>query len=124
MLFRSKNVIYDFHHNNDVHKIDRRSVFQFYPMINLWYDIRQALDSHLDLVHLTAEPVSVADMSEEAFGRSFEGELSATPAVYDFQSIHAASFGGTGRYQYSKRETIQAIRAYAQSEPKMEANSN
>lgn len=112
-----KNVIYDFHHNNDLHKIDHRAVFQFYPMINLWYDIRQALSSHLELVHLTAEPISVGEISESAFGKPFETEVGASPPVYDFQSVHASQFGGTGRYQYSKRETIQAIRAYAQSEP-------
>jgi len=116
-----KNVIYDFHHNNDLHKIDHRAVFQFYPMINLWYDIRQALSRHLELVHLTAEPISVGEMSEAAFGKTFETEVGAPPPVYDFQSVHASLFGGTGHYQYSKRETIQAIRAYAQSEPFMGA---
>ena len=33
------------------------------------------------------------------------------------QTRHAALFGAGGRYQYSARESIQAIRAYAQSEP-------
>jgi len=33
------------------------------------------------------------------------------------RTIHANVFGATGLYQYSARETIQAIRAYAQSEP-------
>lgn len=119
-----KNVIYDFHHNNDLHKIDHRSVFQFYPMINLWYDIQEALSRHLELVHLTAEPISVGEMSEAAFGKSFETEAGAPPPVYDFQSVYASQFGGTGRYQYSKRETIQAVRAYAQSEPFMGAVKN
>ena len=31
---------------------------------------------------------------------------------------HAQIFGAPGYYQYSSRETIQAIRAYAQSEPR------
>lgn len=93
-------------------------------MINLWYDIQEALSRHLELVHLTAEPISVGEMSEAAFGKSFETEVGATPPVYDFQSVHAPQFGGTGRYQYSKRETIQAIRAYAQSEPFMGAVKN
>jgi hypothetical protein len=39
-------------------------------------------------------------------------------ACYDFRSKHAALFGGYGGYQYSKRETMLAIRAYAQSEPR------
>jgi hypothetical protein len=33
------------------------------------------------------------------------------------QTRHATLFGAQGPYQYSQRETLQAIRAYAQSEP-------
>jgi hypothetical protein len=69
------------------------------------------------LVHLTAEPISVAEVARDGFGRVFANTLSNSPARYDFQSNHAALFGGHGVYQYSKRETLQAIRAYAQSEP-------
>lgn len=33
-----KNIIFDFHTKNNIAQIESRSVFQFYPMINLWYD--------------------------------------------------------------------------------------
>jgi dTDP-4-dehydrorhamnose reductase len=112
-----KNVIYDFLNGNNLHAIDRRAVFQFYPTVNLWSDIRLALREGLSLVHLTAEPVTVAEVSLEGFGRAFDGETVGNPARYDMQSLHAAPFGGTGRYQYSRRESLLAIRAYAQSEP-------
>mgnify|MGYP001247268408 CR=1 FL=1 len=112
-----KNVIFDFLNGNNLHAIDSRGLFQFYPMVNLWYDIRTALDAGLKLVHLTAEPVGVAEVSEAGFGRPFDNTLDGAPARYDFRSVHAALFGGQGSYQYSRRESIQAIRAYAQSEP-------
>ncbi len=112
-----KNVIFDFLNNNNLHAIDSRGIFQFYPMVNLWYDIQIALKAGLKLVHLTAAPVSVTEISEAGFGKPFEQAQSNPPSVYDFQSKHAALFGGQGAYQYSKRETIQAVRAYAQSEP-------
>lgn len=111
-----KNVIFDFLNDNNLPAIDSRSIFQFYPMVNLWYDIQTALMAGLKLVHLTAEPVSVADVSKQGFGSTFDNTLPAPPAAYDFRSRHAALFGGHGQYQYSVRETIQAIRAYAQSE--------
>src|SRR5688500_10673002 len=38
-----KNVIFDFLNNNNLHAIDSRGIFQFYPMVNLWYDIQAAL---------------------------------------------------------------------------------
>ena len=119
-----KNVIFDFLNNNNLHAIESRGVFQFYPMINLWYDIQRALEAGLSLVHLTAEPISVADVSLQGFGRPFTQTLENPPASYDMRTRHAQIFGSLGQYQYSARETIQAIRAYAQSEPMTKKNEN
>lgn len=112
-----KNIIFDFLNDNNLHSIESRGVFQFYPMVNLWCDIQIALNAGLKLIHLTAEPISVADVSNKGFGKVFEHVLVDTPATYDMRSCHAQVFGATGHYQYCARETIQAIRAYAQSEP-------
>ena len=112
-----KNVIFDFLNENNLGAIESRGVFQFYPMVNLWQDIQLALGAALRVIHLTAQPVSVADISEKGFGKAFNQALTGSPARYDMQTVHAATFGGLGRYQYSARETIQAVRAYAQSEP-------
>lgn len=116
-----KNVIFDFLNNNNLAAIDSRAVFQFYPMVNLWYDLQTALRAGVKLVHLTAAPISVAEVASEGFNRSFEQALAQPAASYDMQSRHAALFGGAGRYQYSRRESLQAIRAYAQSEPRAAA---
>lgn len=113
-----KNVIFDFLNDNNLHSIDSRGVFQFYPMINLWYDIQAALDAGLSLVHLTAEPISVADVSAQGFGKPFEQAQANSPAVYDMRTRYAQLFGASGHYQYNRRETVQAVRAYAQSEPR------
>jgi len=111
-----KNVIFDFLNDNNLNAIESRGIFQFYPMVNLWSDIQTALAAKLSLVHLTAEPLSVADVSFKGFGRPFTQVLANAPARYDMQTRHAQIFGSSGRYQYNARETIQAIRAYAQSE--------
>ena len=113
-----KNVVYDLAHDNNLAAIDRRGVFQFYPTVNLWSDVTLALARGLHLLHLTAAPLSVADVSREGFGREFGNELASPPARYDMRSRHAALFGATGAYQYSRRESLIAIRAYAQSEPR------
>lgn len=112
-----KNVIFDFLNDNNLYAIESRSVFQFYPMVNLWYDIQAALSAGLRLVHLTAAPISVAEVSRQGFGKPFDQTMAGAPATYDMRTRHAAVFGADGSYQYSVRETIQAIRAYAQSEP-------
>lgn len=112
-----KNVIFDFLNDNNLQAIESRGVFQFYPLVSLWYDIQTALNAGLKLVHLTAEPISVADVSLRGFGKAFDQILANTPATYDMRTRHAQIYGASGHYQYSARDTIQAVRAYAQSEP-------
>jgi len=111
-----KNVIYDFLNNNNLHMIDRRGVFQFYPTVNLWWDIKTAMDAGLKLLHLAAEPVSVAQVARDGFNMDFDNELENPPARYDMRSVHAGLYGASGSYQYDRRHTMLAVRAYAQSE--------
>lgn len=118
-----KNVVYDLHNDNRLDAVDSRGVFQFYPMVNLWYDIKKAKKADLKLIHLTAAPISVAEIAAEGFGRRFENVLAGSPASYDLRTRHAAIFGGQGVYQYSVRDTVQAVRAYAQSEPRSDSDA-
>ena len=112
-----KNIIYDLLNNNNLHAIESRNVFQFYPMVNLYYDIQIALQAGLKLIHLTAAPISVAEIAQQGFGRSFTQQLSGPLLRYDLRTRHEDVYGCGVDYQYSVRETIQAVRAYAQSEP-------
>lgn len=118
-----KNVIFDFRNHNNLDVIDSRGVFQFYPMVNLWRDIQTALAAGLKLVHLTAEPISVARVAREGFGLEFDQVLDRPAATYDMQTRYAEVFGGSGKHTYSARETLQAVRAYAQSEPKADKST-
>lgn len=113
-----KNIIFDFHNNNEITKIESRNAFQFYPMVNLWSDIEKAIDNNIKLVHLTAEPISVAQIAKDGFGFTFDKQHTSKLVTYDMRSKYASLFGGAGVYQYTNKETIQAIRHYAQSEPK------
>ena len=116
-----KNVIFDFLNGNNLSAIDSRGSFQFYPMVNLSVDLDIARANGLRLLHLTAEPVTVADIAQQGFSIAFENHPLPQPARYDLRSKHAALFGGASGYQYSARETMLAVRAYAQSEPKQPA---
>ena len=112
-----KNLLYDFQHANDIGKFDARSTFQFYPTVNLWPDIGMALDAGLPLVHLTAAPIAVGAVAAEVFGRDFNTTFDRAPAAYDMRTRHAAHFGSEGPYQYDRRASLLAMRAYHQSEP-------
>ncbi|QGY29753.1 NAD(P)-dependent oxidoreductase [Pantoea cypripedii] len=111
-----KNIIYDFLHENNVAQIESRGVFQFYPMINLWYDIEIALQHKLKLLHLTAAPVSVADVAKYGFGFEFTNHVQDKPGNYSMKSRYSHLFTSDADYQYNRRESLMAVRAYAQSE--------
>lgn len=113
-----KNAIFDILNNNNLHLIDSRAVFQFYPMVNLWYDIKLALSNNLKLIHFSATPISVSDLIFYGFGREFENILDKSVPIYDMHTMHSNIYGVEGQYLYSFKDTIQAIRSYAQSEPK------
>lgn len=112
-----KNLVYDLQHGRALDGVDSRATYQFYPMVNLWQDIAVALAASLPLVHLAAQPLSVEEVAREGFGRRFTQVLPGPVPAYDMRSRHAALWGATGAYQSGRRESLQAIRAYAQSEP-------
>jgi dTDP-4-dehydrorhamnose reductase len=118
-----KNIIFDLLHNNQVEKIDSESLFQFYPMVNLWFDIQIALANELELVHLTSEPISVAQVASRGFGFKFENRTSEHPPSYNIKTCHASFYSEHEHYTYNATESIQAIRAYAQTEPLSKLNN-
>ena len=114
-----KNIIYDFLNNNNLDIIDSRSIFQFYPMVNLWPDIQIALNNKCSLIHLTSEPISVQEVASQCFNLDFKQQTVSEPAIYDFRTEFGHLYGNDDDvYQYSKKEVLLAIRSYAQSENK------
>jgi nucleoside-diphosphate-sugar epimerase len=110
-----KNVIYDFLHHNQVERVSSASVYQFYDLNNLWHDVQVAERAGLRLVHFAPEPVSVAEVADEAFGFPFHNRTDAPAAAYDFRSKHAALYGGSGGYLYRKGAVLQALRRFVAS---------
>ena len=108
-----KNALFDLKNENEIHKLNGGSIFQFYPMSNLWNDLSLSLKSGLSLVHLTAEPVSIGEIASKVFGKEVQTRDFA--ARYDFQSKHASLWSPGARYQYHAQESLDAIREYARS---------
>ena len=113
-----KNIIFDLLNDKNLNMIDSRSIFQFYPMVNLWSDIQTALTNNLNLVHFTAEPISVEEIAIKGFGLDFKHTLKNLPVRYNMRSIYSQLFSGKNGYQYSSKETLLAVRSYEQSESK------
>lgn len=98
-----KNAIYDLLNNNEIDKIDSRSMFQFYNVRRLWCDIHTAAEAGLSLVHLATPPVSMAEAAWSAFGMEWSNHLPATPPVYDLRTRYASLYGGAKGYIRDKQ---------------------
>jgi nucleoside-diphosphate-sugar epimerase len=116
-----KNTIYDLMHDNDIHKIDSRGVFQFYDVSRLWLDVQSAMDNEIPLVHLPPEPVSVSDVARAAFGIEFTNEVSPTVARYDIHTKYGPLFGGDGPYTQAKIAELAGIAAFVEIERRVNA---
>jgi dTDP-4-dehydrorhamnose reductase len=110
-----KNVIYDLLNNNNLDAVDSRSVFQFYPIVNLWSDIKIAIMNDCKLLHLTSFPISVQEIAFQCFNMDFNNRSQTIPHEYDFRSELTNLYIKNERdYQYSKREILLSIRDYFQ----------
>ena len=108
-----KNALFDLKHANQTENLNADSIFQFYPMGNLWADLSIAIDKDLKLLHLTSEPIPLGEIAQSIFGVQLSGLPSA--ARYDFQTKHAKLWGKHESYQYSADQSLAAIRGYRQS---------
>ena len=113
-----KNIIYDLLNNNNLGIIDSRSIFQFYPIKNLWNDIAIALKNNLELIHLTTTPTSVGDVSRIGLRKVFNNKISDIIPRYDFRTIHANLYNVSSYYQYNKKDIYKEIKHYFKNEPK------
>lgn len=112
-----KNVIYDLLHDNNVDKIHKDGVYQYYNLDNIWKDIQIALDKNLPLVNLATPPVSTEEVAEYAFGIVFtNAPTDVKPAFWDMHSKYADIYGGEGDYLYTKQQELDGIKQFVERE--------
>ncbi|QQG50904.1 MAG: pyridine nucleotide transhydrogenase [Candidatus Saccharibacteria bacterium] len=112
-----KNVIFDLLHDNNVDRIHKDGVYQYYNLDNIWKDIQVALDNNLQIVNLATPPVSTEEVAKYAFGIEFTNEpADVKPAYWDMHSKHAGVYKGEGDYLYSKDQVLEDIRKFVEQE--------
>lgn len=112
-----KNVIYDLLHDNNVDKIHKDGVYQYYNLDNIWKDIQVALENQLPLVNLATPPVSTEEVAKSAFGMDFINKpADVNPAFWDMHSKYADIYGGEGNYLYTKQQELDDIKRFVERE--------
>lgn len=112
-----KNVIYDLLHDNNVDRIHKDGVYQYYNLGNIWKDIQTALDNKLSIVNFATAPVSTKEVAEYAFGLDFINTPNdVKPAYWDMHSKYATVYGGEGEYLYTKQQELDDIKRFVERE--------
>lgn len=108
-----KNVIFDLLHDNNIEKIHKDGVYQYYNLDNIWKDINIALNNDINLLNLAAEPVSTSEVAQYAFGLDFtNAPHDVKPAYWDMHSKYADLFNGEGNYLYTKQQELDDIKKF------------
>jgi nucleoside-diphosphate-sugar epimerase len=111
-----KNVIFDLLNDNNVERIHKDGVYQYYNLGNIWKDIQVALDNNLPLVNLATPPVSTEEVAQEVFGIEFTNTPEdVNPAFWDMHSKYSDVYGGEGNYLYTKEQELADIKSFVES---------
>lgn len=107
-----KNALFDLKHLNQIEKIDKRSIFQFYPISCLWKDIKKCLFNKLDLVNFSTEPLLISYLAENCFNIKLKNSFSGLAPNYDMRSTFSELINGRKNYHYTKEIIIKEIIKY------------
>lgn len=114
-----KNAIFDLHNNNQIFKIDDRSIYQFYPVINLWKNIKLSIKHKLKIVHFNSQPISIKELSLLCFNKEFDNKVQKTPQKYNVKSIYVKKlYKINSFYHIDKKKIISKIKKFIKTEPK------
>ncbi len=108
-----KNVIFDLLNDNNVDRIHRDGVYQYYNLGNIWKDIQTALVNNVSLVNFATPPVSTEEVARDCFGMEFTNTPEdVKPAFWDMHTKYADLYGGDGEYICTKQQELVDIKAF------------
>jgi nucleoside-diphosphate-sugar epimerase len=112
-----KNVIFDLLHDNNVDRIHKDGVYQYYNLDNIWKDIQTAMNNNLPLVNLAVPPVSTEEVAKYAFNMDFTNQPEdVTPGYWDMHSKYSVVYGGEGNYLYTTQQELDDIKQFVERE--------
>jgi hypothetical protein len=112
-----KNVIFDLLHDNNVDRIHKDGVYQYYNLDNIWKDVQVAIDNDLPLVNLAVPPVSTEEVAKYAFNTDFTNQPEdVKPAYWDMHSKYGDIYSGEGNYLYTKQQELDDIKRFVEKE--------
>ncbi len=107
-----KNVIFDMLNDNDLQKVHPDGSFQYYDLRHVAADVAKAWEHGISLLNLSSGPLLTREIRDAFFPGKVLGGEGPAPASYDFRSIHAAAWGNSEGYLYSKSQVLDDLSSW------------
>ena len=111
-----RNAIFDLLRQHETWKLHAQSQCQFYSLARLWPDLQRVQAQGLRLINVATTPLTLADVSREAFGFEFANDPGTPPACYDVRTRHDAALGGAGGYLYDRATVMDDLTKFVRSQ--------
>lgn len=91
------------------------SAFQCYHLERLADDVETVIEEDIDVLNICSQPLHAFEIHESLTGYPFEN---AGPPIIkeDVRTLYGDLFGGSGPYHFSREQTMQALRAFFDTE--------
>lgn len=106
-----KNILYDIKNFNMLENINKLDSFQYYPLDNLWNDIKVVIKNGLDLVNFTSEPIETSILIDKYVEDNHDIKNKRN-IKYDIRSINSDLFYGNKNYLYNREQILNKIDEY------------
>lgn len=111
--FLKKNILFDLKHSKNLDQINLRSKFQYYPIQNLWKDIKLVLKKKIKVIHFNSEPILTSEIVNLKLSKFTECKSHKNKRVlYDMKSKYSKKIKKKKHYFYSKKYILKIIKKY------------
>ena len=107
-----KNILYDIKNKYQLDKINKNSVYQYYPIDNLLKDIKKLLNENNKVIHLNSEPIKVDEILHDNNLNLLNGSLIKKKELYNLKSIYSKKYMNIESYFYNKKKILYYIKKY------------
>ena len=107
-----KNILYDIKNKFQLDKINKNSVYQYYPIDNLLKDIKKLLNEKNKVIHLNSEPINVDEILNDNNLSLLDGGLIKKKELYNLKSIYSKKYKNIKNYFYNKKKILFYTKKY------------
>ena len=107
-----KNILYDIKNKFQLDKINKNSVYQYYPIDNLSKDVEKLSNEKNKVIHLNSEPIKVCEILNDNNLSLLDGGLIKKKELYNLKSIYSKKYMNIRSYFYNKKKILSYIKKY------------